>query len=214
MSRASLSIRSASEAFQGYEDRRPCEPLALARRREDHVQEESLVETGMRFDCSEVDWNIVSETLERVGMAYYEPDVHKRAFENSQVTVFFYHSDHLIGFGRAISDHAYQAAIYDVAVVPEFQGQDIGTSIVRYILDRLPQCNFILYASPGKEDFYRKLGWRKMKTGMAFFKDAEEKAKKRIHEMRSGGWPAIGRAATGDYAGLFQNRLEVVHLLD
>jgi hypothetical protein len=26
---------------------------------------------------------------------------------------------------------------------------------------------------PGKEDFYRKLGFRKMQTGMAVFKNAE-----------------------------------------
>jgi ribosomal protein S18 acetylase RimI-like enzyme len=115
-------------------------------------------------------------------MAYYEPDVHKMAFENSQVTVFIYHGDELIGFGRAISDGAYQAAVYDVAVVPEFQGKNIGTTIMRNIVDRLPQCNFILYASPGKEDFYRKLGWRKMKTGMAYFRKAEEMAERGFTE--------------------------------
>lgn len=136
----------------------------------------------MRFDCSQVDWHIVSETLKRVGMAYNEPEVHKKAFENSQVTVFIFHADQLIGFGRAISDGAYQAAVHDVAVVPELQGQGIGSAIMREILKRLPQCNFILYAAPGKEDFYRKLGWRKMKTGMALFKDAEQKTKKGFTE--------------------------------
>jgi hypothetical protein len=35
----------------------------------------------------------------------------------------------------------------------------------------LPGCNVILYASPGKEDFYRKLGLRRMKTGMARFQN-------------------------------------------
>lgn len=130
-----------------------------------------------RFDCSEVDWNSVAEMLKRVGMAYCEPEVHKEAFENSHTTVFVYRGGGLVGFGRAISDGAYQAAVYDVAVVPELQGKGIGTSIMKSIRSRLPQCNFILYASPGKEDFYRKLGWRKMKTGMAFFRDAEQKAK-------------------------------------
>jgi ribosomal protein S18 acetylase RimI-like enzyme len=140
------------------------------------------MELSMKYDCSEVDWKRVSETLKRVGMGYYEPNVHKRAFENSHTTVFIYHDDQLIGFGRAISDGAYQAAVYDVAIVPEFQGQGIGTTIMRNILSRLPQCNFILYAAPGKEDFYRKLGWRKMKTGMAFFKKAEEMTKKGFTE--------------------------------
>ncbi|MCL5126592.1 MAG: GNAT family N-acetyltransferase [Deltaproteobacteria bacterium] len=123
----------------------------------------------LRYDCAGVDWNIVSETLRDVGMAYYEPLVHKKAFENSRTCVFVYNEGRLIGFGRAISDYAYQAAIYDVAIIPEFQRQGLGTTIIRTILSQLPHCNFILYAFPGKEDFYRKLGFRKMKTGMARF---------------------------------------------
>lgn len=136
----------------------------------------------VKFDCGGVDWNVVSETLRRVGMAYYEPDVHKMAFENSHSVVFVYDHDALIGFGRVISDGAYQAAIYDVAVVPEFQRQGFGTTIMRNILIRLPQCNFILYASPDKEGFYEKLGLRKMKTGMALFRKAEEMKKKGFTE--------------------------------
>ena len=136
------------------------------------------MELDVRFECSEVDWKLVSETLRRVGMEYHEPDVHRRAFQNSHTTVFVYQADQLIGFGRAISDGMYQAAVYDVAVVPEFQRQGIGTTIMNTIVASLSQCNFILYAAPGREEFYRKLGWRKMKTGMAYFKDAEEKARK------------------------------------
>ena len=134
---------------------------------------------GLEFtlDCSGVDWELVSQILKRVGMAHHEPGVHKKAFENSHTTVFVYHDGQLIGFGRAISDGAYQAAVYDVAVVPEFQGQSIGKAIMTTIQSRLEQCNIILYASPGKEDFYRRLGWRKMKTGMALFKDPEQKTK-------------------------------------
>ncbi len=134
------------------------------------------------LDCSQVDWELVPQILKRVGMGYHEPDIHKKAFENSHTTVFVYRDGQLIGFGRAISDGAYQAAVYDIAVVPEFQGQGIGRTIMTTIQARLPQCNIILYASPGKEDFYRKLGWRKMKTGMALFKDPEQKAKKGFTE--------------------------------
>ncbi len=130
------------------------------------------------FECSGVDWNIVSRTLQRVGMAYYEPDVHRKAFENSHTSVFVYDGDQLVGFGRAISDDAYQAAVYDMAVAPEHQKQRIGTIIMKHILDRLPHCNVILYAAMGKEPFYEKIGLRKMKTGMALFKKAAEMQKR------------------------------------
>jgi ribosomal protein S18 acetylase RimI-like enzyme len=126
----------------------------------------------MEYECSGVDWTAVAETLKCVGMAYDAPDVHRRAFEASHTTVFVYLADRLIGFGRAISDGVYQAAVYDVAVLPEFQRQGIGTTIIQKILGRLPQCNVILYSAPGKEAFYTTIGFRKMKTGMAIFKKA------------------------------------------
>jgi ribosomal protein S18 acetylase RimI-like enzyme len=128
------------------------------------------MEVDVKQDCAGVDWKAVSDTLKSVGMVYDEPDVHRRAFEASHATVFVYHADLLIGFGRAISDGVYQAAIYDCAVLPAFQGKGVGTIIMQNILPRISHCNVILYASPGKEGFYQKHGFRKMKTGMAHFK--------------------------------------------
>ena len=127
------------------------------------------MEVDIKHDCAGVDWKTVSEILKCVGMAYDEPDVHKRAFEASHTTVFVYHANRLIGFGRAISDGVYQAAIYDCAVLPEFQRKGIGTTIMKNILPRISHCNVILYASPGKEGFYQTHGFRKLKTGMAHF---------------------------------------------
>lgn len=128
----------------------------------------------LQYDCSNVDWDSVSSILESAGMAHFEGKVHKIAFENSCVVVFGYDDDKLIGFGRAISDYAYQAAIYDVAVSQAYQGKGLGRMIVSSILKSIPQCNFILYASPGKEGFYETLNFKRMKTGMALFRDADK----------------------------------------
>ena len=128
-------------------------------------------------DCAGVDWQAVSGTLRRVGMAWHDPDVHKRAFEASHTAVFVYDQTRLIGFARAISDGEYQGAIYDMAVIPDAQGNGIGRVILQTILKRLPNCNLILYAAPGKEGFYRKLGFGAMKTGMALFRNPRAMAK-------------------------------------
>ena len=128
------------------------------------------MDVTVKQDCAGVDWQAVSETLQSVGMTHDAPDAHRRAFEASHTAVFVYHADRLIGFGRAISDGVYQAAIYDCAVRPEFQRKGIGTTIMKAILHRVAHWNVILYASPGKEGFYQTLGFRKMKTGMARFK--------------------------------------------
>ena len=123
----------------------------------------------LRSDCAGVDWARVSEILKTVGMASHAPDIHQKAFEASHTVVFIYHENSLIGFGRAISDGAYQAAVYDVAIVPEFQKKGIGTMILKKIMDNVPTCHIILYAFPGRERFYQSLGFNRMKTGMAFF---------------------------------------------
>jgi ribosomal protein S18 acetylase RimI-like enzyme len=131
------------------------------------------MEIEIRFDCAGVDWKCVSETLKQVGMTHHDPGVHQKAFERSYVRVFAYRGGQLIGFGRAISDGVYQAAVYDVAVAPEFQSQGIGSKLMAEMLSRLSGFNVILYASPGKEGFYRKLGMRRMQTGMARFQKPE-----------------------------------------
>ncbi|SFA72642.1 GNAT family N-acetyltransferase [Clostridium frigidicarnis] len=128
----------------------------------------------LKYDCSDIDWDCVSNTLKNVGMAYFHGETHRKAFENSYVVVFAFDDNKLIGFGRAISDGIYQSAIYDVAISPEYRGKGIGTMIINNILERISETNVILYTFPEKEVFYEKLNFRKMKTGMALFYNAEE----------------------------------------
>jgi len=109
-------------------------------------------------------------------MSHYTPEIHRRAFENSHAAVFAFDGSSLVGFGRVISDGTYQAGLYDIAVAPEYQGRGIGAAIVKALLGKVKNCNVILYASPGKEKFYEKAGFRRMKTGMALFLDPEKMA--------------------------------------
>lgn len=122
-----------------------------------------------------VDWQRVKEILKTVGMGHHSARIHQKAFEASHTTVFARSGDQLVGFGRAISDGQYQAAIYDCAVAPEFQGRGIGSEIIRLVVAQLTHCNIILYASPGREGFYGKHGFARMKTGMALFLDMDAK---------------------------------------
>jgi len=120
-------------------------------------------------DSSNVDWRSVADTLKEVGMASYGADVHRRAFESSHIAVFVYEDSQLLGFGRATSDGEYQAAVYDVAVIPEAQGKGVGKRVMQTLLEYVSGCNIILYAAPGMEEFYGKLGFSPMTTGMALF---------------------------------------------
>lgn len=133
------------------------------------------MEIKLKLNTSNIDWKQVVDVLKIVGMGYHTPEIHQKAFENSYAVVFVFDDSEMIGFGRALSDGAYQAAIYDVAVMPSHQGKGIGKLIVEKLIERCPDCNYILYASPGKELFYQKMNFSKMKTGMALFRDAERK---------------------------------------
>jgi ribosomal protein S18 acetylase RimI-like enzyme len=136
----------------------------------------------VQHDCADISWEEVAETLSSVGMASHDPELHRKAFEHSTVVVFIFHGLRMIGFGRALSDHAYQAVLYDIAVIPEYQGKGVGKLIFENISSGLKGCNIMLYASPGREGFYERVGMRKMTTAMALFADGEAMKRKGFTE--------------------------------
>src|SRR5574344_2054537 len=125
-----------------------------------------------------VDWHEVTELLRLAGMAYYADNVHQQAFNRSHAVIFVFDVGKLVGTGRVISDGTYQAAMYDVAVLPAYQGKGIGRFIVQSLVGYCASCHVILYASPGKEPFYEKSHFKRLKTGMALFMNAEQRQEK------------------------------------
>ncbi len=65
------------------------------------------------------------------------------------------------------------AAIYDVVVLPDYPGCGIGTKMMTTLLADVSVGSIILFAVPGKEGFYEKLGFTKLKTGMGRFRNAQ-----------------------------------------
>jgi GNAT superfamily N-acetyltransferase len=111
-----------------------------------------------------IDWQVVCKVLKEAGLATHPVELTRKAFENSYCVVFVFDNDLLIGVGRAISDGVYQALIYDIAVLSAYQGKKVGKMIVDEIHKNLQGFNIILYASPGKELFYSKIGYYRMLT--------------------------------------------------
>jgi ribosomal protein S18 acetylase RimI-like enzyme len=127
----------------------------------------------LRFDCDGLDCREAAELIERAPLGSRDPEKLRVAFENSDLVCLAFDGKRLVATARALTDGAYQAAIYDVCVLPEYQGKGIGSRVVRALLDRLPPVTAILYASPGREPFYEGLGFRKMRTAMGRFADYE-----------------------------------------
>lgn len=122
-------------------------------------------------NCDNINWEEVPQLLEKVGMSFVDVERHRISFESSFAVVFVFDKKKMVGIGRSISDGVRQSALYDIAIDPTYQGCGIGRKVIDILVNATPDCNFVLYASPGKEDFYRKLGFKKMKTGMMLFAD-------------------------------------------
>ncbi|MBB4035816.1 ribosomal protein S18 acetylase RimI-like enzyme [Dysgonomonas hofstadii] len=129
-----------------------------------------------RENCNNISWERVAALLQEVDMSFTTPEIHRVSFEVSYAVIFVFDENKMIGMGRILSDGVRQSAMYDIAVDPYYQGFGIGQEIVKRLLEKTPGCNCILYASPGKEGFYRKLGFKKMKTGMVLFSNPERMA--------------------------------------
>ena len=68
--------------------------------------------------------------------------------------------------------------ICDVAIDPKYQSMGIGKAIMEKLIeDSKEHQKIILYSVPTKEKFYKKLGFSKMKTAMAIFKN-QDRARK------------------------------------
>lgn len=121
-----------------------------------------------------IDWAELSELYRRAPLgAAKAPDKLRLAFTNSPLKVFAFDGEVLVGAGRALSDGVWRAAIYDVAVLPEYQRLGIGSRIIRHLVDAAAVDVVMLFAAPGKEALYKKFGFRKMSAAMAIMPDPE-----------------------------------------
>jgi len=135
----------------------------------------SLKSVLLSDDPSEVDWKELAVVFERAPLGKRLPATLRRTFRNSPVRCFAWHRGRLVGAGRVLTDFYRAALVLDVVVLPEYQGRGLGRKIMRFLTKRAKASNLILYAAPGREGFYRKLGYRKMTTAMALFPDPEER---------------------------------------
>jgi GNAT superfamily N-acetyltransferase len=118
-------------------------------------------------ELSGIDWHEAARIFEKAPLGKRQPLQLEKAFKASFACLAAFAGDKLIGLARALCDGQYQAAIYDVVLLPEYQGRGVGKEIMRRLREMLPVKNVILYAAPGREGFYAKCGYKKMLTAMA-----------------------------------------------
>jgi len=126
------------------------------------------------FDQSSIDWIELSRLYRIAPLGDKKPDDLKLAFSNSMYKCFVFDDGTLIGAGRALADGVDCSYLCDVAVHPDFQGHGLGKAIMVKLKELSSgHRKIILYANPGKEGFYKKLGFMRMRTAMAIFQNQE-----------------------------------------
>ncbi|AMO25331.1 GNAT family acetyltransferase [Ramlibacter tataouinensis] len=121
-----------------------------------------------------LDWSELQSLYRLAPLGNKDQALLRTVFANSRFKWFVRDAGKLVAAGRALSDGGDCSYICDVAVLPSHQGTGIGKEVVaRLVADSHGHKKIILYAVPGKEDFYRQFGFLPMRTAMAIFEDQE-----------------------------------------
>ena len=125
-----------------------------------------------KYSSEHIIWEELSSLYRVAPLGDKSPLNLETAYSNSLFKCFVFDSGKLVGAGRALADGIDCSYICDVAVLPSHQRLGVGKAIVSRLVDLSKgHKKIILYTYPGKESFYRKLGFKRMATAMAIFEN-------------------------------------------
>jgi GNAT superfamily N-acetyltransferase len=127
------------------------------------------------YEDRAVDWEELSRLYRIAPLGEKSPKDLRTVFSNSRFRCFVYANGELIGVGRGLADGLDCCYVADVAVHPEHQGKGLGTAIIEKLIElSRGHKKIILYANPGTEGFYRTLGFSRMNTAMAIWRNHDQ----------------------------------------
>lgn len=102
-----------------------------------------------------------------VGWTAYtdHPDVLRKGFANSMLTLAAYEGEQLMGIIRTVGDSHTIVFVQDILVFPEYQRKGVGTALLQAVLDRYSHVRQIELATDNTEKtiaFYRSMGFWEM----------------------------------------------------
>lgn len=116
--------------------------------------------------CGSVDWQELAWLMRQAPLGTKTARQREAAFRASPVRCFAYHGKELVGVGRALTDGLTNSVIYDVAVLPAYQRAGVGRQVMDYLLQQLPRTAVLLVSVPVAQHFYRRCGFRRLRTAM------------------------------------------------
>jgi ribosomal protein S18 acetylase RimI-like enzyme len=138
------------------------------------IHREQRMHIAIRHTQDGIDWEELAALYRAAPLGDKSADDLRLVYGNSMYKCFVFDEGKLVGAGRCLADGMDVAYIGDVALLPQYQGKGLGKLIIQSLLElSTGHKKRILYAVPGKEDFYRSMGFLRMGTAMAIFPDRE-----------------------------------------
>ena len=90
-------------------------------------------------------------------------DNFNKPFINSTIVFSAWDNDLLVGCVRVLSDKMFRSVIYDLAVLPEYQGNGIGKELVKKCREQYQNSEWLVGTTVERASFYENLGFDKSK---------------------------------------------------
>ena len=100
-----------------------------------------------------VGWSDGSETPDMIQKGYRIPWV------NSTIVISAWDYARLIGAVRVLSDTMFRSIIYDLMVLPEYQGKGIGKELVKRCIEHFPNSEWLVQTTKEISNYYEKNGF-------------------------------------------------------
>lgn len=130
------------------------------------ISEEELRSRGLEvcFGMEDLDMEQLNDLFVKVGFPSRNLEKLKLALHHtiSMAWVKEIASGELVAFSRATGDSVFNAIVWDVAVLPRYQGSGLGKVVMERLMAALISkgiCNIALYAEPTVVGFYKPLGF-------------------------------------------------------
>lgn len=112
------------------------------------------------------DLDTILNLYSSVGWTNYtdKPEMLKKAYENSLLTLGAYDGDKLVGVIRTVGDGFSIVVVQDILVFPEYQRKGIGMQLLREIMERFSsvyQMELMTDNTPKTISFYQSAGFVK-----------------------------------------------------
>ena len=87
-------------------------------------------------------------------------DNFNKPYINSTIVISAWDEDVLVGGVRVLSDLMFRSVIYDLAVLPEYQGNGIGKELVRRCREQVPNSEWLVGTTTERASFYENIGFK------------------------------------------------------